>query len=192
MKETRDGVAVLGFVAASGTGKTTLMRKVIAELSAGGLRVGCIKHTHHPFDIDQPGKDSHALRSAGASQMLLGSPRRWALIVEEPSADGDDLEALLGRLELPRLDLVLVEGFKLGPYPKIEVQRAELAAAPLYPTLPSVIALVTNQRPPPLVPMAVFDLDAAHTLAEFIRSHVARARLARRVDAGIESRDDLA
>lgn len=176
MKETRDGVAVLGFVAASGTGKTTLMRKLIAELSAGGLRVGCIKHTHHPFDIDQPGKDSHALRSAGARQMLLGSPRRWALMVEEPAADGDELESLLGRLDLAKLDLVLVEGFKLGPYPKVEVQRAELAAQPLYPTLPAVIALATNQRPLPLLPMTVFDLDAPQALAEFIRDHVTRVR----------------
>lgn len=176
MKEAHDGVAVLGFVAASGTGKTTLMRKLIAELSAGGLRVGCIKHTHHPFEIDQPGKDSHALRSAGASQMLLGSPRRWALIVEEPSAAGDDLEGLLARLDLRRLDVVLVEGFKLGPYPKIEVRRAELGVAPLYPELPAVIALATNQRPPPALPLAVFDLDAPQALADFIRDHVARVR----------------
>ena len=174
MKETYAGVPVIGFAAASGTGKTTLLRAIVSALATDGLRIGCVKHTHHDFDIDHPGKDSHTLRGAGACQTLLGSPRRWALMVDEPTPADDDLDGLLSRLDLARLDVVLVEGFKLGEYPKIEVRRVELAAPQLLGQLPAVIALATNQRPPPAAPVPVFDLDAPAALIAFIRRHLAR------------------
>ncbi len=174
MKYSHRGVPVLGVVAPSGTGKTTLLGALIPELTAAGLRVGCVKHTHHSFDIDHPGKDSHRLRMAGARQVLLGSSTRWALIVEAPQAGDPGLDELLDRLDLTTLDVVLVEGFKLEALPKIEVQRVELGHPLLAATTPSVIALATNRRPPPTLDRPTFDLDHPAALARYIVDHVRR------------------
>jgi molybdopterin-guanine dinucleotide biosynthesis protein B len=138
------------------------------------MRVGCIKHTHHAFDIDRPGKDSHTLRLAGARQVLIGSAERWALIVERPPAAGVSLPQMLERLDLAGLDLVLVEGFRLEPIPQIEIHRAELGAPPLGTGSASVIALASNQKPAPAVAVPVFDLDDPTALARFVLDHVAR------------------
>jgi molybdopterin-guanine dinucleotide biosynthesis adapter protein len=171
-----DGVPLVGVVAASGTGKTTLLRALIPLLSAAGLRVGCIKHTHHPFDIDQPGKDSFLLREAGARQMLLGSAGRWALMVETGHHVDAPLRELVSKLVLSELDLVLVEGFRLEEIPRIEVHRAELGAALLCHSLPGVIALATNLAEPPTVPVPVLPLDRPAAIAAFLIEHVARVR----------------
>jgi len=173
---THDGVPLVGVVAASGTGKTTLLRALIPLLSAAGLRVGCIKHTHHPFDIDQPGKDSYLLRAAGARQMLLGSAGRWALMVETGNPDDAPLRELVSKLVLSELDLVLVEGFRLEEIPRIEVHRAELGGALLCHSLPGVIALATNLTEPPTVPVPVLPLDRPAVVAAFVIDHVARVR----------------
>lgn len=161
-------------IAASGTGKTTLLSRVIPFLTEAGLRVGCIKHTHHPFEIDRPGKDSYQLRAAGASQMLLGSAGRWALMVET----GDDVDAplaeLVGRLQLDALDIVLVEGFRLEDIPKIELHRHELSGDFDRPGASHVIAVATNQSPPPALEQPVLDIDDPAAVAAFIRAHAER------------------
>lgn len=108
---------LLGFVAWSGTGKTTLLERLIPRLVARGLRLGVLKHTHHAFDMDQPGKDSHRLRQAGATQVMAASDRRHALIRETPEGE-PPFEALLARFDWDRLDLLLVEGFKHHHFPR--------------------------------------------------------------------------
>ncbi|MCB1748081.1 MAG: molybdopterin-guanine dinucleotide biosynthesis protein B [Gammaproteobacteria bacterium] len=174
MLEHVAGVAVLGVIAASGTGKTTLLRRVIPHLTADGLRVGCIKHTHHPFDIDQPGKDSYLLRAAGAEQMLLGSAGHWALMVDTGDTTDAPLAELIARLDLARLDVVLVEGFRGEDIPRIEVHRHELGLAPLCRDTANVVALATNQRPTPTVAVPILDLDDAAAIATFVAGRVRR------------------
>ncbi len=113
-------IPVLGFVAPSGTGKTTLLRKLVPVLRKRGLRVGYLKHAHHTFDLDVPGKDSYEIREAGADQTLLASSERWALQVENRVRGADpDLVEMLAQFRTGSLDLVLVEGFKHSAYPKI-------------------------------------------------------------------------
>lgn len=162
-------IPVFGCVAPSGSGKTTLLRQLVAVLRERGLRVGYLKHAHHSFDLDRPGKDSFELRAAGAAQTLLASRERWALLVEDASRGSDpDLHEMLARFESGRLDLILVEGFKQAHYPKIEVYRAALGQAPLYPHDPDIVAVATDdalpRRPhPPRLPLG----DAA-AVADFI------------------------
>lgn len=172
MLQVHKGVPLLGVVAPSGTGKTTLLRAVIPLLSAAGLRIGCIKHTHHPFDIDQPGKDSYLLRKAGASQMLLGSAGRWALMVDTDDEREASLLELVERLDLTQLDLVLVEGFRLENIPKLEVYRSTAATPPLAPGSSQVIALVSKQQPRASFPVPVLDIDSPQAVADFIHAHV--------------------
>jgi len=138
-------IPVLGFVGPSDSGKTTLLRRLIPILSARGLRLGYLKHAHHRFDLDVPGKDSYEIRAAGAEQTLLASRERWALQVENRTKGSDpDLWQMLDRFEGDRLDLVLVEGFKHAAYPKIEVLRAAVGEAPLYPQDPDIIAVASD------------------------------------------------
>src|SRR5690606_35869045 len=110
---------VLGFAAYSGTGKTSLLVRLLPLLNEKGIRVGVIKHAHHTFDIDHEGKDSYELRKAGARQMLVGSDKRWALIAETES-NKNRLADFIGKLDHEFLDLILVEGFKPESIPKIE------------------------------------------------------------------------
>lgn len=118
---------LLGFSAYSGTGKTTLLSKILPILKSRGIRVGVLKHAHHTFDIDHPGKDSYTLRHAGASQMLIASSKRWALMTETPDNTKEpNLNELLAQLDQSQLDMILAEGFKDEPYPKIELHRPSL------------------------------------------------------------------
>ncbi|MBL1275201.1 MAG: molybdopterin-guanine dinucleotide biosynthesis protein B [Ectothiorhodospiraceae bacterium] len=138
-------VPVLGFVAPSGTGKTTLLTTLISTLKAAGIRVGVIKHSHHDFEIDKPGKDSFKLRAAGANQMLIASRYRSALITESIDPEEDvTLQALLVQLDHKKLDLILVEGFKHEHYAKIELFRAEVNKTPLAFSDPDIIAVATD------------------------------------------------
>ena len=140
---------VIGFVAPSGTGKTTLLRRLVPILKSRGLRVGYLKHAHHRFDLDRPGKDSYEVRAAGADQTLLASSERWALQVENPVRGLDpDLREMLGHFVADGLDLVLAEGFKHADYPKIEVYRALIGEPPLYPLDPAIIAVATDDTLP--------------------------------------------
>lgn len=125
-----DHLPLLGIAAWSGTGKTTLLEALLPRLKERGLRVAVVKHAHHGFDVDQPGKDSHRLRQAGASPMLVASRARLALMMETPDQDEADLQALLAMVAPQRPDLVLVEGFKDWPLPKLEIYRPALGKPP--------------------------------------------------------------
>ena len=133
---------VLGIVGWSGAGKTTLIVALLPLLRARGLSVSTIKHAHHGFEIDRPGKDSYRHREAGAQEVLVASARRWVLLHENPGAE-PDLATLLGRL-VP-VDLVLVEGFKSHPGPKLEVYRPDLGKPPLWPDVSDIVAVASDQ-----------------------------------------------
>lgn len=159
---------VLGFVGYSGAGKTTLLKQLLPLLRTRGLRVGMIKHAHHDFDIDTPGKDSYELRKAGADQILVASAHRWALMVEHR----DTAEPLLGELvqymDRAALDLILVEGFKHELIPKIEVHRVALGKPLLYPQDAQVIALATDTITAMQRPLPVLNINSVAQIAEFI------------------------
>lgn len=118
-------VPLLAIAAFSGTGKTTLLKYLIPQLTAQGIRVGLIKHTHHNMDVDTPGKDSYELRKAGALQTLVASNQRWALMTETPDAREMDLHYLASRMDASSLDLILVEGFKHESVAKILLFRSD-------------------------------------------------------------------
>ena len=159
---------IFGLAGWSGSGKTTLMTALIPQFVARGLKVSTIKHAHHAFDVDQPGKDSWRHRQAGASEVMVVSDRRWALMHElrgEPEPELDDI--------LPRItpvDLLLVEGFKWHPHPKIEVHRPALGRPPLYPGDAHIIAVASDERLPGL-PVPWLRLDDASGIAEFMLRH---------------------
>ena len=158
---------VLGFAAFSGTGKTTLLKQLIPLLASRGIHVGVIKHAHHNFDIDKPGKDSYELRKAGARQMLVASGRRWALMTETED-DGDPrLDTLVGRLDPDGIDLVLVEGFKHVPFPRIELHRPSLGHALLHSGDSNIIAVATDE-PADTGDLPLLDLNDVAAIAEFI------------------------
>ena len=133
---------VFGIAGPSGSGKTTLLEKLIPQFTARGLRVSVIKHAHHGFDIDRPGKDSHRHREAGACEVMLSCSDRWALMHERR----DDVEVTLDELlaRLSPCDLVLIEGFKQEPVPKLEVYRPENGKPPLFPERPDIVAIATD------------------------------------------------
>jgi molybdopterin-guanine dinucleotide biosynthesis protein MobB len=165
---------LLGFCARSGTGKTTLLRRLLPLLRQEGLRVGVVKHAHHSFDIDLPGKDSYELRAAGAEQILVASRERVALIREIDSAREPALEEMLSCLDTRNLDLVLVEGYKQSPIPKIELHRGELGQPLLHPHTPNVVALATDR--PLAVDLPQLDLDDPGEIMTFILAFIADAR----------------
>lgn len=138
---------VLGIAGYSGAGKTTLLEKLIPLLRADGVRVSLIKHAHHGFDVDKPGKDSYRHRQAGAGEVLVASDVRWALMHENVALEPPQLQDLLARLS--QCDLVLVEGWKRDPVPKIEVHRADNGKPWLYPDDENILA-VASDVPPPL------------------------------------------
>lgn len=162
-------IPVLGFVAWSGTGKTTLMKKILPRLCERGIRPAVIKHAHHHFDIDHPGKDSYELRHAGADQLLIASRRRWALMVETETGDEPDLATLLGQLDLSRADLILVEGFKHESYPKIEVHRHVHNKPMLYTADPDIIAVVSDTILD--TPLPCLDINDPASVTEFVIGH---------------------
>lgn len=160
---------VWGVVGWKNTGKTGLMERLVGEFVNRGVSVSTVKHAHHAFDVDQPGKDSYRHRVAGASEVLLGSAERWALMAELRGAEEPDLTALLAKLS--PVDLILVEGFKASEHPKIEAHRAETGAALLAPGMPSVRAIASDcgARHGNL---AAFDLDDTAAIADFIASEL--------------------
>lgn len=174
-------IPVLGFAAYSGTGKTTLITSVMPLLSREGIRTGVIKHAHHSFEIDHKGKDSFELRKAGARQMLIGSDKRWALMVEMDEGEKSTLDAMIARLDKSKLDLILVEGFKPERIPKIEIIRPSLEKKPFYPDDPDVIAVATDAELPVRTSLPVLDLNNPDDVSTFIIQHIMqvnRSRLA--------------
>ncbi len=161
-------IPILGFAAFSGTGKTTLLVKVLPRLKTHGLRIGMIKHAHHDFDVDKPGKDSFELRKAGASPMLIASARRWALMVETAENGDPNLDELLLNLNQDHLDLILVEGFKHVTFPKIELHRPSLGKPLIYPKDPSIIAIATDGTLSESVPIPRLDLNNPDDIAAFV------------------------
>ena len=161
-------VPLIGFAAWSGTGKTTLLVNLLGIFTSLNLRIGVIKHAHHTFEIDYPGKDSYELRKAGASQVLIGSRKRWALLVENRNADDKPLEYHVRNLDLDNLDLILVEGFKPEVIPKIELHRPSLGHDLLYPDDESIIAIATDAGIPEDTELPVLDLNNPQQIAEFI------------------------
>jgi molybdopterin-guanine dinucleotide biosynthesis protein B len=137
-----DGVKAFGITGASGSGKTTLIAALLPMLCGRGLTVSTIKHAHHGFDLDQPGKDSWLHRAAGAQEVMLASGDRWALLRNARSASDCTLETLLARMT--PVDLVLVEGFRADPIPKLEVCRQAVGKPPFWPSDPGITAVATD------------------------------------------------
>lgn len=163
---------LIGIAAFSGTGKTTLLKQVIPLLNQRGIRVGMIKHAHHRFDVDTPGKDSYELRQAGAGQMLIGSSQRWALMTETPEPQDDpDLNYLIDQLDPSRLDLIMVEGFKHLPFPKIELHRPSTQQRLLFPDDPHIVAVAHDDELPVATQLPLLDINDPQAVADFIVSY---------------------
>ena len=161
-------IPILGFAAYSGTGKTTLLTKLIPLLKQQGLYLGLIKHSHHSFEIDKPGKDSFRLRAAGASPVMLVSRHRRAVITEIENDEEPLLDDQLKLFDQTGLDLILVEGFKSENFPKIEIHRPELKKPLLYPKDSSVIAIATDVKIPVPNNLINLDLNNPPIIADFI------------------------
>ncbi|OQQ03828.1 bifunctional molybdopterin-guanine dinucleotide biosynthesis protein MobB/molybdopterin molybdotransferase MoeA [Vibrio campbellii] len=173
MKHTLN-IPILGFAAYSGTGKTTLLEALLPKLTEAGLRIGMLKHAHHNFDVDQPGKDSHRLRKAGASQMLISSRNRFALMTETPESESE-FDYLLTRFDEDKLDVVLVEGCKNIAFPKIELHREEVGKPWLHPNDENIIAIASDsgELDSDLPQMNINDLEA---IAQFVIEYVQEAK----------------
>jgi molybdopterin-guanine dinucleotide biosynthesis protein B len=170
---------VIGLAGWSGAGKTTLLARLIPCLGARGTSVSTVKHAHHAFDVDRPGKDSWRHREAGARQVLVGSARRWALMTELRDAPEPDLGFLLSRLS--PVDLVVVEGFKRDRHPKIEIHRAANGKPWLHPTDPAIVAIAADVRPPPSgTGLASASLDDIPAVADLMMRHAADIEAFRR------------
>jgi molybdopterin-guanine dinucleotide biosynthesis protein B len=159
-------VRLIGLAGWSGSGKTTLLAKLLPVLIARGRVVSTIKHAHHAFDIDQPGKDSHTHRLAGAHEVLISSAKRWALMHELRGATEPTLAELVP--QLTPVDLVIVEGFKTQGHAKLEVHRSAVGKPLLYPGDPNIVALASDTRPAdlPLPFAALTDVDAIADLVD--------------------------
>ncbi|MDQ5903238.1 MAG: molybdopterin-guanine dinucleotide biosynthesis adapter protein [Pseudomonadota bacterium] len=155
---------VFGVAGFSGSGKTTLIEQLIPRLTARGLRVSVIKHAHHGFDIDRPGKDSYRHREAGASEVMLTGAQRWALLHELRDEPEPTLNEYLARFS--PCDLVLVEGFKNEPVPKLEVYRPANGKPPLWPDNPNVVAVASDE--PIKTHLPVLDLNDIDAIATFV------------------------
>ena len=168
---------IIGIAGYSGSGKTTLIEKVIPLLVAEGLRVSLVKHAHHEFDVDQPGKDSYRHRHAGCTEVLVSSSRRWALMHELRGAAEPSLSEQLRHLA--PCDIVIVEGYKSEPIAKVEVHRRAAGAPLLYPADPHVVAVATDEPLDTKLPQ--LGIDDVEGIARFILEHLGlnRARLVR-------------
>jgi molybdopterin-guanine dinucleotide biosynthesis protein B len=160
---------MIGLAGWSGAGKTTLLARVIPRLVAGGLKVSTLKHAHHGFDVDHPGKDSYSHRMAGATEVLVGSSARYALVHELRGEREPSLATLIRKLS--PVDLVLVEGYKREPHPKLEVHRAAVGKPLIQPEDPAIVA-VASDVPLAQVSVPVIDIDDVDGIADIL---VARA-----------------
>ena len=156
---------VLGIVGWSGSGKTTLVTGLIPKLRAAGLTVSTVKHTHHGFDMDRPGKDTYRHREAGAHEVLVAAGSRWALLHEVVGAE-PSLPDLLERMQ--KVDLVLVEGYKTHPFPKLEVHRPALGKPPIWPDQVDIVAVASDA--PVITDRALLPLNDPAAITEWILS----------------------
>lgn len=198
---------VLGFAAYSGSGKTTLLKKLLPVLVEKGLKVAVVKHAHHAFEVDQPGKDSYELRKAGAAPMLVASSQRMAMMLDFPQSDtarleDPDLAEMIDFLPLHRLDCVLVEGFKEVAFPKIEIHRPATGKPVIAGDDDNIIAIATNEATKmaeqlaampelKLQQLALLDLNNPAQIADFVIQIVAAqsAEIAAAARNGKESSD---
>lgn len=153
-----------GIVGWKNSGKTGLVERLVAEITGRGISVSTVKHAHHHFDVDQPGKDSFRHRAAGAEQVVLSSGKRWVLMSELRGAAEPPLETLLGKLD--PVDLVLIEGYKRDGHPKVEAHRAATGQPLLAAEDPTVRAVASDSAPD--VPCRLFHLDSTDEIASFI------------------------
>ncbi|VAW57388.1 Molybdopterin-guanine dinucleotide biosynthesis protein MobB [hydrothermal vent metagenome] len=163
---------LLGFAAFSGTGKTTLLLKLIPELKQRGLRIAVVKHAHHNFDMDTPGKDSYELRKAGAAPMLICSSMRTVITIENEIEAEPMLDTILNHIPADTVDMVLVEGFKKWPFNKIELHR-ELTGKPLlYPNDSNIIAIAhDNTQPLTNTELPQLDINDINAVADFVMKY---------------------
>jgi molybdopterin guanine dinucleotide biosynthesis accessory protein MobB len=165
-------IPTLAIAAWSGTGKTTLLKALIPELCARGLRPGLIKHTHHRMDVDTPGKDSYELRKAGAAQTIVASSQRWALMTETPQQEEPDLSYLVSRMDHNALDLVLVEGFKHEAIAKIVLFREGSGHNRDELVIDEYVIAVASDVPMPLnIPL--LDMNNINQIADFVQEWIA-------------------
>jgi len=161
-------VRLIGLCGWSGSGKTTLITALVPALISRGRSVSTVKHAHHAFDVDKPGKDSYVHRQAGAHEVLISSERRWALMREHRGAPEPDLAELVAHLSA--VDLVLVEGFKREIHPKIEIHRAVVGKPLLYPDDPHILAIASD----PVMsaaPIPHVDLNDIQAIADLVEQH---------------------
>jgi molybdopterin-guanine dinucleotide biosynthesis protein B len=156
---------IIGLAGWSGSGKTTLVTKVIPRLNARGLRVSTLKHAHHGFDLDQPGKDSFMHRAAGATEVIVSSARRFAILHELREEPEWNLADLLAKLS--PVDLVLIEGFKREPFPKLEVHRKANGKPLIHPDDPHIVAIASD-APLPAAAVPVIGLDDIERIADVL------------------------
>jgi molybdopterin-guanine dinucleotide biosynthesis adapter protein len=159
---------IYGVTGWKNAGKTTLAERLVAEITGRGFSVSTLKHAHHDTEVDHPGRDSFRHRQAGASQVIVSSPVRWALMSELRGAPEPPMEDLIARLD--PVDLVLVEGYKRGPHPKVEAHRVETGRPLLARENPTVRAVASNGAPDVAVPL--FHLDDIPAIADFILREV--------------------
>jgi len=167
---------MLGVAAYSGVGQTTLLKRLLPWLRRQGMRVGMIKHAHHSLEVDHPGKDSFELRMAGADQVLVASPNRWALMVEQRRSAEPLLREMVGHLDQQALDLILVEGFKHEAFPKIELFRPSCGHRPMYPNDRDIIAVVSDGELPIATPLPLLDLNDLEQIGMFVLGWLKNAR----------------
>jgi molybdopterin-guanine dinucleotide biosynthesis protein B len=167
---------IFGFAGWSGSGKTTLIEAIIPRLTAAGLRVSLVKHAHHEFDIDTPGKDSWRHRHAGCTEVLVTSSVRWALMHE--LRGGAELTLSEAVARLGPCDLVLVEGYKRAALPKLEIWRPSLEKPALHPDDPNIVAVATDAPAAVAGGLPVLDLADRDAIATFVRAHAAAWRVA--------------
>ena len=160
---------ILGLAGWSGSGKTTLLMALIPELVSRGVSVSTLKHAHHEFDIDKPGKDSWVHRQAGATEVMVASSRRWALMRELRDMPEPSLDELIERMS--PVDVLLVEGFKFHPHPKIEIYRPVVEKPLLYPDDPHIVAIASDEVLSVPLPLPLLPLDEPAVIASFILSH---------------------
>ncbi len=156
---------IIGLAGWSGSGKTTLITKVIPRLIARGVSVSTLKHAHHGFDLDQPGKDSFFHRAAGATEVVISSAKRFAILHELRGEPEWDLPDLVGKIS--PVDLVLVEGYKRDPFPKLEIHRVANGKPLIHPDDPHVIAIAAD-IPLPQAKVPVVDLDDIEAIADLL------------------------
>jgi len=159
---------IIGLAGWSGSGKTTLIKKLIPRLLARGISVSTLKHAHHGFDLDQPGKDSFFHRTAGATEVIISSAKRWAILHELREQPEWDLAVLVGKMS--PVDLVLVEGFKRDAFPKLEIHRIANGKPLIHPEDPHIVAVASDSALPQ-AKVPVIDLDDIEAIADLLLKH---------------------